>query len=226
MKYKGILLDIDNTLYEYDKAHLKALNKLILYCSDKFHFSKENILYAYNNAKKKVHIELSETASSHNRILYIQKMLEILDVNSTKYSLDIYEVYWNTFLENIEVYAGVYEFLEKYRNKICLITDLTAHIQHRKIKRLKIDDYVGFAVTSEEAGKEKPHPYIFMMGLGKLNLKAEDVCMVGDSFKKDIIGASNIGIKSIWLNRTQEVELYDKNMVTEVKTFEEILELV
>ena len=113
-----------------------------------------------------------------------------------------------------------------YKNKICLVTDLTAHIQHRKIKKLKLEDYVSFAVTSEEAGKEKPHPYMFMMALEKLNLKAEEVCMVGDSFKKDIIGASNLGIKSIWLNKEQKVELYDIEMITEVKTFKEILELL
>ena len=226
MKYKGILLDIDNTLYEYDKTHSKALNELILYCSDKFNFSKKNILDAYNKARKKVHIELSETASSHNRLLYIQKMLEILNVSSTKHSLEIYEIYWNTFLENIEVYDSVYEFLEMYKNKVCLVTDLTAHIQHRKIKKLKLDDYADFTITSEEAGKEKPHPYMFMMALEKLNLKAEDVCMVGDSFKKDIFGASNLGIKSIWLNKEQKVELYDEDIVTEVKTFKEILELL
>ena len=226
MRFKGILLDIDNTLYEYEKTHSKALNELMLYCNNKFNIPNSNILDAYNKARKRVHIELSETASSHNRLLYIQKMLEILNVNSVKYSLEIYEVYWNTFLENIEVYDGVYEFLEMYKNKICLVTDLTAHIQHRKIKKIKLDDYANFAVTSEEAGKEKPHPYMFMMALEKLNLKAEDVCMIGDSFKKDIIGASNLGIKSIWLNKEQKVELYDENMVTEVKTFKEILELV
>lgn len=226
MKYKGILLDIDNTLYEYNKTHLKALSELVLYCSEKLNMSKELILDAYNKARKKVHIELSETASSHNRLLYIQKMLEILNVNSVKYSIEMYEIYWNTFLENIEVYDGVYEFLEKYKNKICLVTDLTAHIQHRKIKKLELDMYAKFAVTSEEAGKEKPHPYMFILALQKLDLKAEDVCMIGDSFKKDIIGATNLGIKSIWLNQEEKNETIDNTIVQKVKTFKEILELV
>jgi len=81
-------------------------------------------------------------------------------------------------------------------------------------------------VTSEEAGKEKPHPYMFMLALQKLNLQTNDVCMIGDSFKKDIFGASNLNIKSIWLNSDEKKENYDNALVQEVKTFKEILELV
>lgn len=226
MKYKGILLDIDNTLYDYDKTHKKALNELILYCNSEFNIPNLDILDMYDKARKRVHLELSETASSHNRLLYIQKMLEMFDINSIKYSLEIYDIYWNTFLANMDVYEGVYEFLEMYKFKICLVTDLTAHIQHRKMKKLKLDSYVNLTVTSEENGKEKPHPCMFVTGLQKLNLEAEDVCMIGDSFKKDILGATNLGIQSIWLNYENKNKNIGDEMVQEVKTFKEILGLV
>ena len=32
MKKKGILLDLDNTLYEYTTPHNKGLNEVISYC--------------------------------------------------------------------------------------------------------------------------------------------------------------------------------------------------
>ena len=31
--------------------------------------------------------------------------------------------------------------------------------------------------------------------------------MIGDSFKKDIVGAVNLGINSIWLNHNEKKEL-------------------
>lgn len=226
MRYKGILLDIDNTLYEYDSAHKIAKNSVVEYCKNKFKLTNTFIEEAYDIARKKVHIELSETASSHNRLLYIQKMLEHLNINPLEYSLDIYNIYWDTFLENMNVFNGVYELLEMYKGKICLVTDLTSHIQHRKVQKLQLDKYCTKIVTSEEAGREKPHPYMFMSALAKLDLKVEDVCMVGDSFKKDIAGASNLNIKSIWLNSEEKKENYDDTLVQEVKTFKEILELV
>jgi len=226
MKYKGLLLDIDNTLYDYNSTHQHALHKVIEYCIDIFKLTENDVIDAYSMARKKVHIELSETASSHNRLLYFQKMLEILSINPLEYSFIIYNIYWDNFLDYMKPFDGVYELLGKYKNKICLVTDLTAHIQYRKIKRLRLEKYCEKLVTSEEAGKEKPHPYMFMLALQKLNLEVNEVCMIGDSFKKDIFGASNLDIQSIWLNSEAKTEKYDESKVIEVKSFKRILELV
>jgi putative hydrolase of the HAD superfamily len=51
-------------------------------------------------------------------------------------------------------------------------------------------------LSSEEAGIEKPSPVIFGKALSKLNLKAEEVIMIGDNEEKDILGAEAMGIKS------------------------------
>ena len=163
MKYKGILLDIDNTLYDYNKAHYFAKNKALNYCIDEFGLSKDEIVFAYEKARKQVHIELCETAASHNRLLYFQKMTEILNVNPMNYGFEIYNVYWDNFLELIKPFDGIYLLLDKYKDRICLVTDLTAHIQYRKIKKLGLEKYCNNLITSEEAGREKPHPYMFML---------------------------------------------------------------
>jgi len=222
MKYKGILLDIDNTLYGYDESHKIALWVVVDFVKNNFSFSEDEIIIAYHQARKMVQIELGLTASSHNRVLYFQKMLEILNINSLKYSLTVYNLYWDAFLIAMKPFDNVYKLLEKYKDKICLVTDLTAHIQHRKIKELKLDKYISKMVTSEEAGREKPHPYIFMAALKKINLNADEVCMIGDSFSKDISGASNLGIDSIWINLKRENKEFDSSLVTEVYSFEEI----
>jgi len=226
MRYKGLLLDIDNTLYDYNKTHSIAKKSVLDYCENKFGLTRIEIEEAYNKARKKVHIELSETASSHNRLLYFQKMCELLQRNPLEYSLDIYTIYWDTFLENMEPFDGIYELLEKYKHKICLVTDLTAHIQYRKVKKLNLDKYCSQIVTSEEAGKEKPHPYMFMHALQKLNLHADEVCMIGDSFNKDIFGATNINMNAIWFNYEQKEVQYTNKNIQEVSTFKKILELV
>lgn len=226
MRYKGLLLDIDNTLYDYNSTHSIAKQSVLKYCQDKFNLSIIDIEKAYDVARKKVHIELAETASSHNRLLYFQKICEILKLNPLEHSLDIYNIYWDTFLENMKPFDGIYELLEMYKNNICLVTDLTAHIQYRKIKKLELDKYCTQIITSEEAGKEKPHPYMFMQALQKLNLQPNEVCMIGDSFKKDIFGAINMNIDAIWFNHENKKENYESEQIKEVKTMKDILELI
>ena len=226
MKYKALLLDIDNTLYDYNSTHAIAKKSVVDFYKTQFNIDETIISKAYDKARKKVHIELSETAASHNRLLYFQKMCEILKLNPLENSLQIYNIYWDTFLENIKPFDKIYELLEKYKGHICLVTDLTAHIQYRKIQKLKLDKYCHQIVTSEEAGKEKPHPYMFMQALQKLDLKASEVCMIGDSLKKDIFGATNLGIDSIWFNHENKQENYNQTTIQEVNKFDEILELV
>ena len=107
MKYKGLLLDIDNTLYDYNLAHDFAKDKAFKLCEEKFNISISEINLAYNKARYQVHIELVETAASHNRLLYFQKMLEILSINPLIYSIDIYNTYWNNFLDQMKPFDGV-----------------------------------------------------------------------------------------------------------------------
>jgi HAD superfamily hydrolase (TIGR01549 family) len=226
MMYKGLLLDIDNTLYPYNNSHEVGLNAAFSLIESQFGVESARIKNAFSEARREVNITLSETAASHNRMLYFQKMLERLDLPSTSFTLEIYEAYWDNFLNEMTAFNGVYEMLEKYKSRICLVTDLTAHIQHRKIKKLRLDKYVDLVLTSEEAGHEKPHPIMFNLSLEKLKCSKDEVCMIGDSFKKDILGASRLGIQSIWLNSSGSTEEHNSPLINEVNSFEKILKLV
>ncbi len=205
--YKGILLDLDNTLYEYEPLHTIAYNKQVEYLESNFSLSKLEINKAFEQAKQRVKNNLIGTAASHNRLLYAQVCCEILSINPLELSLKLYNIYWDTFLEHLSLSEGAIKMLNKHAHlPICLITDLTAHIQHRKINRLKLSQWVDHVVTSEEAGHEKPHPYIFQLALKKLNLSPSEVCMIGDNYDKDAQGAKSLGIHAYVLTDKQTAE--------------------
>ncbi len=226
MKYKAILLDIDDTLYCYETAHSHAIKKIITFFQSEFNLDKEKVLLNYEIARKKIHLNLDKTASSHNRLLYFQNMCELLDINPLSYCKKLNNLYWGIFFENLRVFKGVYDLLEKYKKKICFVTDLTADIQYQKIEKLNLHEYSEMIVTSEEAGIEKPHPTIFNLALKKLDTQPEDVCMIGDNFYKDICGAKNLHIDSIWFNHKHINKTYNKRKIKEVNLFTEILDLV
>lgn len=54
-------------------------------------------------------------------------------------------------------------------------------------------------IDSSVVGVRKPDPAIFQLAIDKLNLKPEDITVIGDSFKKDIEPALALGCKAIWL---------------------------
>jgi len=223
-RYKGILLDLDNTLYDYAPCHTKALDMVLIYFGRLLDKDSEFLHLIHKEARQQIHEELTGTAASHNRLLYFQRMLEIVNYPSVSDALEGYYIYWDAFIAHIKLFDGVEEFLKNNNAKIAMVTDLTADVQHKKIHYLKLDQYIDCLVTSEEAGQEKPSPEIFHKALEKLKLSSDQVCMIGDSYEKDILGANALGIPTYWVNHNNEKrDLVDG--VIEVKAFKELLTL-
>ena len=214
MKYKGILLDLDNTLYNYDYPHQIALKKVSEFFYLEHNINSDTFFKLYINSRQTIHSNLIGLASSHSRLLYFQNLCENLGVSPFKYALTANKLYWATFIDEMKLYDGVMNFFKSYKGKICIVTDLTSEIQFKKINKLKIDQYIKYIVTSEESGCEKPNSNIFLKALNKINLKPNEVCMIGDNFNKDIIGAINLNIDSYWLNNEKSQSISNSNEKT------------
>jgi len=65
----------------------------------------------------------------------------------------------------------------------------------------ELDYLVSGAISSSQHGYMKPHPSIFLSVLADLDVAPGDAVMVGDSFRHDVEGALNIGMRAIWLHR-------------------------
>lgn len=197
---KGVLLDLDDTLYEYHPCHQLAYSACMAQAEQQYGIEPELFATAWKKGRDKVHRDLHGQAASHSRLLYTQKLYEeIHGFSNPGFALEMESVYWNTFLKHMALKPEAVEFLETCRKsgiKICIVTDLTAQIQMQKWLKLDLGKYVDFLVSSEEAGVEKPAKAIFELALNKLGLSANEVIMIGDSKEKDIEGAENIGIRA------------------------------
>ena len=76
----AILFDTDKTLYSYDSAHVAAQQAVREKVVSTFSISSEDFDKAFNEARKQVKSRLKHTASSHSRLLYLQRMLEMMGV--------------------------------------------------------------------------------------------------------------------------------------------------
>lgn len=200
---KAVIFDLDGTLYDYDTLDKEAFGRVQDLVLEQLGVSEEQSEEAFRRARQATKKNLGETATSHSRMLYFQKTLEYLDIRPLYLALEMYEAYWGVFLEKMTLYPGVKELLDALHDKyvrVAICTDLLAHIQHRKLKALKLTDDVDCLVTSEEAGAEKPSAKIFELCLEKLHLYPKEVCFVGDNFEKDVKGAAAAGMRAIWFN--------------------------
>ncbi len=104
------------------------------------------------------------------------------------------------------VYKRVQEVTEQSRNVIkvlnlrypmVLVSNFYGNIGV-VLKEFNLDSFFPEIIESAVVGIRKPDPRIFSLGVKALNLKPEEVVVVGDSFYKDIIPAQKAGCKAIW----------------------------
>lgn len=206
--YKGVIFDIDGTLYDYRINDVRAMKNFCAFAEKNLGVDEKTFRATYTQARNIIHERLKDTAASHNRTLMIQTALELLGKNPFDYLLQMYDVYWNSFIDNMQPYDGATDFLRGLKAagvKISVCTDMTAHVQYRKLVALKLDRYVDFMVTSEETGYEKPAPIMFEFALKKMHVAANEAAYFGDSLDRDIQGAAAVGIDPYWFVADREV---------------------
>jgi len=64
-----------------------------------------------------------------------------------------------------------------------------------------LDGLIAVTVSSSEHGFMKPHPRIFQVALDRMQVRAEEAVMVGDSVAHDVAGARLVGMRAILLAR-------------------------
>ncbi|EXU75208.1 MULTISPECIES: HAD family hydrolase [Erwinia] len=224
----AILFDTDNTLYPYDPAHAAAQSAVRDKVVNMFSISPDEFDKAFKQARDQVKTRLKHTASSHSRLLYLQRMLEIMGLGSqVLLALDFEQTYWRTFLSNAVLFDGVKELLDDLRLlgvPTAIVTDLTAQIQFRKVVYFGLDHYFDFIVTSEEAGFDKPHEAPFQIALEKMRPKGDCIWMIGDNPVNDILGARE-KINAVTLQKVHAGVDMGTDMNTPDAAFNEFSEL-
>lgn len=213
--YRAVLLDIDDTLYDYKSAHSRAIEHVYDSLSVVLpSLSLADFLSRYRHHRTMVTLAHAGSGASRSRYLAFQALFEEVGlVDAYLHAAAAEDLYWDHLIEVMEPMQELIDALRKFHlsgGRICVVTDMQARIQVRKIERLGMTSYVDFLVSSEEAGCEKPDPRIFELALTKLGLRHHSVVMIGDSRTKDFLGAQKSRIDS-WLISNGEV--LEKNFI-------------
>ena len=84
------------------------------------------------------------------------------------------------------------------RYPLVLVSNFYGNIES-VLHDFNLDGLFGSIVESAVVGVRKPNPAIFQMGVDRLGMQPEEVVVIGDSYDKDIVPATQIGCQTIWL---------------------------
>ena len=224
MRYKLLIFDVDDTLFDYSKTERRALQ---LVCNDYSIDLPGDILYKnYKIANKTAHEEIGEITIENlplfrkMRIKYFFSLLEI--------KCNEPDVFYKTMLlysRQGDLIDGVYDTLSVLDNRILVAaTNGTDFPRKDKLENSIIASFFNAFYSSESLGVSKPHPAFLGTILSKYDVSRKEVLVIGDSLCTDILCAQNIGVHSCWFNwkKTEKTsDIVVPNYV--INSFEELL---
>jgi len=207
MQVRGVLFDLDDTLFDHNFATIHALADL---CVEEPAFTCWPVheLQARHSALlEEVHAQvlagrMTIPAARHERfrrLLRDATNADVLDSRPTHLAA-FYRAAYEKAWQPVPGAVALLTALRAAGLRIGIVTNNVVAEQRDKLRRCGLDVLIDALVTSEETGSAKPDPAIFAVALEQLELTPQASVMVGDAWATDIIGAQNAGVRPVWFN--------------------------
>lgn len=204
MKYTTLLLDLDETIFDFKKTEYIAIKKLMK--SFDIEPTDENVkLYSGINDEKWHMLERKEITREQLFVSRFEDFFKRLNVNADAVKAN--EEYIGYVAQGGYILDGAIETCEKLSKeyKLYIITNGSKRSQTGRLSNSPILEYIENVFISEDIGHNKPSKEYFDYVLSHIDEKDKSkILVVGDSLQSDIKGAVNSGLDSCWINRKGE----------------------
>ena len=214
-KYKAIFFDFGGTLMcaESDNvAHLHMMKEVI----QKYNLpaSPEDMVTKYNSFLFTKEMTLLDTNPKEKSFTPLRESTKkafkgVLEEYNIQPLKEDFQWFSKLFFENhkkyIKLFPETFKIIKQIRNNdsthIGIISDIDNDFQEFQFKVFGISEMFDSITTSEEVQIYKPKEKIFQVALNKAGCQGKESIIVGDSYKKDIVGGKNMGMTTIWINK-------------------------
>lgn len=214
--YKAIFFDFGGTLMDAESdtiAHLNMMKDII----QKYNLSAcpEDMVTKYDSFLFTKEMTLLDTDPEEKSFTPLRESTKrafrgILSEYNINPSIEDFrwfkEKYFGNHKKYVKLFPKTLEILHKIKNTnlhLGIISDIDDDYQDFQFKIFGITETFDSITTSEEVQSYKPESKIFQIALNKASCRGEESIIIGDSYKKDIVGGKNVGMTTIWINKFQ-----------------------
>ncbi|MBE6801898.1 MAG: noncanonical pyrimidine nucleotidase, YjjG family [Ruminococcaceae bacterium] len=224
MKKKIILIDLDNTLIDFNECARHSV--IDAFAELGFTYTPKVFeTFIEENVKIWKRLEKGEIAKAQLRADRWNIILGRLGIDYDGTILE--EMFENGVARYACPVEGAYELLDYLQGKytLCIVSNGFRFVQESRLKIGDFEKYFDGIFVSEDIGIPKPAKEFFDYCFERLgNPPKGDTLLIGDSLSADIIGGINYGIDTIWFNKNgdplpEDIEpTYIVNKLEEIKS--------
>ncbi len=219
---KAVVFDLDNTLVDFMAMKRQAIGAAINAMIDSgLKLTREEIQQRIDAIYKERGIEFQNV---FDHLLYD----EFQKVNYKVLSAGVI-AYRRAREAALTPYPHVYTTLVnlmKMGVKLGVVSDAPAKEAWLRLSYLNLHHIFDHIVTFEDTGKRKPDPAPFERILSLLQVPASEALMIGDWAERDMVGAAQVGMKTVFARYGDTFGTVETNADYEVNDIAELLEIV
>jgi putative hydrolase of the HAD superfamily len=217
---KGILFDLDNTLIDFMTMKERCTEAAVSAMIDA----------GLKMTKKKAYslmMKLYKEYGIEDQMIYerfLKKYLHKIDYQILSAGIVAYR---KVKLGHMMPYPHVRSTLLKLKKKglvLGVVSDAPKMQAWLRLTEMNLVEFFDVVLGYEDTGKFKPSAAPFKKALGKMKLKANEVVFVGDNPKRDIKGASKLGMKTVLAKYGQVVKGHGADW--EINGVEEMIKVI
>ncbi len=226
-RYSWLLLDADDTLFDFRLAARMALQKTLTWAGLAF---SEEIRSVFERINLEVWESFERNEISVDR-LRLERFERFLDaIGEFRNPAEMSRYYLNALSQHAFLLPGASAFLDQLHRggvALVLVTNGLSEVQRPRIAASRLERYFRHIVVSDEIGVSKPDAAFFDLTFEKMGQPSRSkVLMVGDSLSSDIGGGNGYGLHTCWFNPEGRQNLSGHNPTYEVRSYEEIMRIV
>jgi putative hydrolase of the HAD superfamily len=191
---KAVIFDLDNTLVDFMAMKRQAVDAAIHAMRDAgFKLSADEIRGRIDAIYKQRGIEFQ---SVFDELLYNE--FSKIDYKILSAGVIAYRRAREAALVPYpHVYMTLME-LTKMQIKLAVVSDAPAKEAWLRLCYLNLHHIIDVVVTFDDTGERKPNPGPFKKALERLHVRPSEALMVGDWAERDVVGAAQVGMKTIF----------------------------
>ncbi len=191
---KAVIFDLDNTLLDFMKMKEFAVKAAIT------GMQEAGLDIDSDEAYDRIIEMYNEKGWENQQIFDLYLTEKIGHVDNKLLAAGIVS-YRRAREANLQVYPNVNNTLSqlmKMNIKLAIVSDAPSREAWMRLYYLNLHHIFDVVLTFDDTGARKPSPIPFKMALDKLNSSAENTLMIGDWPERDVEGAKQLGIKTIF----------------------------
>jgi len=218
----AVIFDLDNTLLDFMKMKEYAVKAAIS------GMQEAGLSIDAEKAYERIIDMYNEEGWEHQQIFDLFLTETIGHVDNKLLAAGIVS-YRRAREANLQVYPNVNSTLSdlmKMGIKLAVVSDAPSREAWMRLYYLNLHHIFDVVLTFDDTGERKPSPVPFKMALEKLNCAAENTLMVGDWPERDVEGAKQLGMKTIFARYGDTFGTTDSGADWDVDDIHQIVEIV